>query len=215
MRLKKMKSTRNKRTAILLAIMDALVVGAAIMLFAMNRISDSTFWTVVIVASLIAAPLFYFVAHSFTAGIKSPKEQAAADTDDIDVDNLELPRTPETTILEAITTVIVIAVTAIAIATHFEHISGRGLFGLVIITSWLLIDAYIPRPSFLWGEIHNLWQANCSARLRRILAVMFAIHLLLRLWFWDSNPVIGYVSQTVIVITYIAGRFIQIKGRNK
>lgn len=213
--MKKMVPISNKNTAILLAIMDVLVVGAVIMLHAMNRISDTTFWTVLIVACLIAAPLCYFAAHSLTAGIKSPQQQAADNADDIPLDGIELPRTPESTIFEAITGAIVIAATAVAIATHFEHIHGRALAGLPIITSWMLYSAYHPKPSFLWGEMHNLWQVRFSARLRRILAVMFATFILLRLCVWFNQPIIEHVGFAVIILTYIAGRIIQITGRNK
>ena len=210
-----MKSTSSKISAIALACVDILVVAIAIALFFMDKISDTTFWTVIIIACLAASPLFYLAAHGITSGIKSPQEQAAADADDIVLDDLELPRTLESTIFEAIAVIVLIAVTYVGFTTHFQNISGRNLAGVSIITSGLLVSAYTPRPSFLWGEMHNLWQVRCSARLHRILALMFAIYMLMRLCEGFYSPMVGNVYGVIIILTYIVGRIVQIRGRNR
>lgn len=210
-----MKSTSRKISAIALACIDILVVAITIALFFLDKISDTTFWTVMIIACLVAAPLFYLASHSITAGIKSPQEQAAADANDIAIDDLELPRTLESTIIEAITIIVLIALTVVGFTTHFQNISGRNLAGVTLITTWLLSSAYTPRPSFFWGEMHNLWQVRCSARLHRILALMFAGYMLLRLCEGGYSPMVGNVYGVIIILTYIAGRIIQIKGRDR
>lgn len=204
-----------KYAAITLAIIDLLVVAIATIMFVNGRISDYTFWVVMIVAGLVSLPLFYLTARGITAGIKSPQEQAADDAGDIPLADIKLPRSVESTLFEVITGALVIAATAVAIATHFQYISGRALAGLPIITSWLLISAYTPTPSFLWGEVHNMWQARCSARLRRILALMFASFILLKLCNWIFTPQIGNVTGAAFILTYIVGRIIQISGRNR
>ena len=164
----------NKRTLTLTAAtaMGVIIVAMVIALFLEGKISETTFWIVWIVLGLASAPVIYLIVHGITSGIKSPREQAAELADDIDTDNLTLPRTPETTVIEATTAVILIAAAVAAIATDFAGLNVRSLFGFTILSTWLLINAYTPRPSFLWGEMHNLKQVYISSRLMRIMAIM-------------------------------------------
>lgn len=210
-----MSAMNRKYMILVLGIIDLLTVALIIELAAMDKISETTFWTVLIVACLAATPLFYLVAHGITAGIKSPQEQAAELADDIDTDNLKLPRTIETTVFEAITVAILIAAVVVWFATHYAGLDGRGMAGFVILPTWLLIRAYTPRPSFLWGEMHNIEQVQISTRLMRILAVMIAIGGLLRACVWFYTPVMGDICNGVTLLTYIVGRIIQILAWKK
>ena len=87
--------------------------------------------------------------------------------------------------------------------------------GFCILPTWLLIRAYTPRPSFLWGEMHNIEQVQISTRLMRILAVMIAIGGLLRACVWFYTPVMGDICNGVTLLTYIVGRIIQILAWKK
>lgn len=205
----------NKRTLIpsAVATMGLIIVAMVIALFMEGKISNTTFWIVWIVLGLASAPVIYYIVHGITARIKSPQEQAAELADDIDTDNLELPRTPETTVIEATTAAILIAAAVACIVTHFAGLNGRHLAGFTILSIWLLIRAYTPRPSFLWGEMHNLQQVYISARLMRILAIMIAIGGLLRACVWLYTPVMGHICNGVTILTYIVGRIIQLKAR--
>ena len=207
----------NKKTLTLSAAtaMGFIIVAMVIALLMEGKISETTFWIVWIVLGLVSAPVIYFLVYGITSGIKSPKEQAAELADDIDTDNVKLPRTPETTIIEATTVVILIAAAVAAITTHFAGLNGRGLAGFTIIPTWLLISAYTPRPSFLWGEMHNLKQVSISARLMRILAIMIAFGGLLRACVWLYTPVMGDIWNGVTLLTYIVGRIIQVKAWKK
>ena len=202
----------NKRTLTLSAAtaMGVIIVAMVIALFMEGKISDTTFWIVWIVLGLVSAPVIYLIVHGITSGIKSPREQAAELADDIDTDNLTLPRTPETTVIEATTAVILIAAAVAAIVTHFAGLNGRGLAGFTILPTFLLISAYTPRPSFLWGEMHNLKQVYISARLMRILAIMIAFGGLMRACVWLYTPMMGHICNGVTLLTYIVGRIIQI-----
>ena len=204
----------NKRTLTLSAAtaMGVIIVAMVIALFMEGKISDTTFWIVWIVLGLVSVPVIYFLVHGITSGIKSPREQAAELADDIDTDNLRLPRTPETTVIEATTAVILIAAAVAAIVTHFAGLNGRGLAGFTILPTFLLISAYTPRPSFLWGEMHNLKQVYISARLMRILAIMIAFGGLMRACVWLYTPMMGYICNGLTLLTYIVGRIIQIKA---
>ena len=204
----------NKITLTLTAAtaMGVIIVAMVIALFMEGKISDTTFWIVWIVLGLVSVPVIYFLVHGITSGIKSPREQAAELADDIDTDNLRLPRTPETTVIEATTAVILIAAAVAAIVTHFAGLNGRGLAGFTMIPIWLLIRAYTPKPSFLWGEMHNLKQVYISARLMRILALMIAFGGLLRACVWLYTPVMGHICNGLTLLTYIVGRIIQIKA---
>ena len=204
----------NKRTLTLTAAtaMGVIIVAMVIALFLEGKISETTFWIVWIVLGLASAPVIYFIVHGITSGIKSPREQAAELADDIDTDNLTLPRTPETTVIEATTAVILIAAAVAAIATDFAGLNVRSLFGFTILSTWLLIDAYTPRPSFLWGEMHNLKQVYISARLMRILAIMIAFVGLLRACVWLYTPMMGNICSGLTLLTYIVGRIIQVKA---
>ena len=207
----------NKKTLTLSAAtaMGFIIVAMVIALLMEGKISETTFWIVWIVLGLVSAPVIYFLVYGITSGIKSPREQAAELADDIDTDNVRLPRTPETTIIEAATVVILIAAAVAAIITHFAGLNGRGLTGFTIIPTWLLISAYTPRPSFLWGEMHNLNQVSISARLMRILAIMIALGGLLRACVWLYTPVMGDIWNGVTLLTYIVGRIIQVKAWKK
>ena len=207
----------NKRTLIIVAfaIMEFLIMAIIIGLFVMEKISDTTFWTALIVTCLAIPPLVYLAIRRITDGIKSPQEQAAELADDIDTDNLRLPRTPETTVIEATTVAIIIAAVVAAITTHFAGLSGRTLAGCTLLSTWLLIRAYTPKPSFLWGEMHNLKQVYISARLMRILALMIAFGGLLRACVWLYTPVMGHICNGVTLLTYIVGRIIQIMAWKK
>ena len=204
----------NKRTLTITAAtaMGFIIVAMVIALFMEGKISDTTFWIVWIVLGLVSAPVIYFLVHGITSGIKSPREQAAELADDIDTDNLRLPRTPETTVIEATTAVILIAAAVAAIVTHFAGLNGRGLAGFTILPTFLLISAYTPRPSFLWGEMHNLKQVYISARLMRILAIIIAFGGLMRACVWLYTPMIGYICNGLTLLTYIVGRIIQVKA---
>ena len=211
-----MKPMNNRTlTLVILAVMEFIAVAMVIALFFMGKISDTTFWIAWIVLGLVSAPVIYFLVHDITSGIKSPQEQAAELADDIDTDKLRLPRTPETTVIEVTTAAILIAMAVAAIVTHFEGLNGRGLAGFTILPTWLLVRAYAPRPSFLWGEMHNLEQVYISARLMRILAVMIAFGGLLRACVWLYTPMMGHVCNGVTLLTYIAGRIIQRKAWKK
>jgi hypothetical protein len=205
-----MSAMNRKYMILVLGIIDLLTVVLIIALAAMDKISETTFWTALIVVCLAATPLLYLVSHSVTAGIKSPQEQAAELGDDIDTDNLKLPRTLETSIFEAITATILIAALVAWFTTHCAGLDGRGMAGFVMLPIWLLIRAYTPRPSFLWGEMHNLVQVYISARLMRILAIMIAIGGLLRACIWFYTPVMGDICNGVTLLNYIVGRIIQI-----
>lgn len=205
-----MKTNFVKTSIIVLAIIAVLTVALIISLAALNKISETTFWTVLIVACLAATPVFYLVAHRMTAGIKSPQEQAAELADDIDLDEVKLPRTLETTILEATTATILIAAIVAWFSNHCAGLDGRGMAGFVILSTWLLIRAYAPRPSLLWGEMHNLEQVQISARLMRILAIMIALGGLLRVCVWFYTPAMGHICNGVTLLSYIAGRIIQV-----
>ena len=204
----------NKRTLTLTAAtaMGVIIVAMVIALFLEGKISETTFWIVWIVLGLASAPVIYLIVHGITSGIKSPREQAAELADDIDTDNLTLPRTPETTVIEVTTAVIVIAAAVAAIATDFAGLNVRSLYGLTILSTWLLINAYTPRPSFLWGEMHNLKQVYISARLMHILAIMIAFVGLLRACVWLYTPMMGYICSGLTLLTYIVGRIIQVKA---
>ena len=204
----------NKITLTLTAAtaMGVIIVAMVIALFMEGKISDTTFWIVWIVLGLVSAPVIYLIVHGITSGIKSPREQAAELADDIDTDNLRLPRTPETTVIEATTAVILIAAAVAAIVTHFAGLNGRGLAGFTILPTFLLISAYTPRPSFLWGEMHNLKQVYISARLMRILAIMIAFGGLMRACVWLYTPMMGHICNGVTLLTYIVGRIIQVKA---
>ena len=207
----------NKRTLTLTAAtaMGFIIVAMVIALFLEGKISETTFWIVWIVLGLASAPVIYLIVHGITSGIKSPREQAAELADDIDTDNLTLPRTPETTVIEATTAVILIAAAVAAIATDFAGLNGRNLAGFTILSTWLLNRAYTPRPSFLWGEMHNLKQVCISARLMRILAIMIAFGGLLRACVWLYTPMMGNILFGIILLTYIVGRIIQRKAWKK
>ena len=211
-----MKPMNNRTlTLVILAVMEFIAVAMVIALFFMGKISDTTFWIACIVLGLVSAPVIYFLVHDITSGIKSPREQAAELADDIDTDKLRLPRTPETTVLEVTTAAILIAAAVAAIVTHFEGLNGRGLAGFTILPTWLLVRAYAPRPSFLWGEMHNLEQVYISARLMRILAIMIAFGGLLRACVWLYTPMMGNILFGIILLTYIVGRIIQRKAWKK
>ena len=205
----------NKRslTLTVVTVMELIAVAIIFALFMEGKISDTTFWTVWFVLGLVSAPVIYFIVHGITSRIKSPREQAAELADDIDTDNLKLPRTPETTVIEATTAAILIAAAVAAIVTHFEGLDIRGLAGCTILSTSLLIEAYTPRPSFLWGEMHNLQQVYISSRLMRILAILIAIGGLLRACVWLYTPIMGHICNGVTLLTYIAGRIIQLKSR--
>lgn len=207
----------NKITLTLTAAtaMGVIIVAMVIALFMEGKISDTTFWIVWIVLGLASAPVIYFIVHGITSGIKSPREQAAELADDIDTDNLTLPRTPETTVIEATTAVILIAAAVAAIATDFAGLNGRNLAGFTILPTWLLINAYTPRPSFLWGEMHNLQQVHISSRLMRILAMMIAFGGLLRACVWLYTPMMGHICNGLTLLTYIVGRIIQYRAWKK
>lgn len=207
----------NKRTLTLTAAtaMGVIIVAMVIALFMEGKISDTTFWIVWIVLGLVSAPVIYFLVHGITSGIKSPQEQAAELADDIDTDNLRLPRTPETTVIEATTAVILIAAVVAWIASHFAVLSGRHMAGFTMIPIWLLIRAYTPKPSFLWGEMHNLKQVYISARLMRILAMMIAFGGLLRACVWLYTPMMGHICNGLTLLTYIVGRIIQYRAWKK
>lgn len=90
-------SPMNRKIMILaLSFLDLLTVALAIALAAMNKISDTTSWTVLI------------------------------------------------------------ASVGVWLASHCAGLDGRSMAGFTILPTWLLIRAYNPRPSFLWGEMHNL-----------------------------------------------------------
>ena len=207
----------NKRTLTLTAAtaMGVIIVAMVIALFLEGKISETTFWIVWIVLGLASAPVIYFIVHGITSGIKSPREQAAELADDIDTDNLTLPRTPETTVIEATTAVILIAAAVAAIATDFAGLNVRSLFGFTILSTWLLINAYTPRPSFLWGEMHNLKQVYISSRLMRIMAIMIAFGGLLRACVWLYTPLMGHICNGLTLLTYIVGRIIQYRAWKK
>lgn len=205
----------NNRTLTLtaVAVMGLIIVAMVMALFMEGKISNTTFWIVWIVLGLISAPVIYLIVHGVTSRIKSPREQAAELADDIDTDDLELPRTPETTVIEVTTVAILIAAAVACIVTHFAGLNGRHLAGFTMLSIWLLIDAYTPRPSFLWGEMHNFKQVYISARLMRILAILIAIGGLLRACVWLYTPIMGHICNGVTLLTYIAGRIIQLKSR--
>ena len=205
----------NKRslTLTVVTVMELIAVAIIFALFMEGKISDTTFWIVWIVLGFVSAPVIYLIVHGITSRIKSPREQAAELADDIDTDDLELPRTPETTVIEVTTAAILIAAAVACIVTHFAGLNGRHLAGFTMLSIWLLIDAYTPRPSFLWGEMHNFKQVYISARLMRILAILIAIGGLLRACVWLYTPVMGHICNGITLLTYIAGRIIQLKSR--
>lgn len=51
---------------------------------------------------------------------------------------------------------VLIASVGVWLASHCAGLDGRSMAGFTILPTWLLIRAHTPRPSFLWGEMHNL-----------------------------------------------------------
>ena len=154
----------NKRTLtlVVLAVMEFVVVAMVIALFVMGRISDTTFWIVWIVLGLVSVPVIYYVVRDITAGIKSPWEQASEDANGINLEELILPRTKESTIVELLTLIVLIAAWWIVGAHHFMHDEAHVLIGATLSAIFLLGTAYYPANSSIFGKLHNLKQVNIS-----------------------------------------------------
>ena len=205
----------NKRTLTLMtiAIMEFLVIVVDIALFVMGKISVATFWTVMIILGLASAPLFYFAARGITAGIKSPQEQAADEVDGFNLDELILSRTPESTIIEIVSLVILIAAWCVVGRNHFLHDDISFMVGVTVSVIFLLGDAYLPAHTVIYGKRHNLRQATVSARLKRVMAVLFSMSSLLNVLKWLHMPVLEYVCVAVLVLTYIVFRYVMHRAR--
>jgi hypothetical protein len=209
-----MKPT-NKRTLIIvaLAIMEFLVMSIIIGSFVMGRISSTTFWTALIVTCLAMPPLAFLATRHITSGIKSPQEQAASAADDFNLDELIAPRTPESTIIEIISIALLIIAWYIILTSHSSYRDIRFLGTLTIAIIGLLVNAYIPDNSFLFGKLNNIKQVQISIRLRRILAVIFSIYATLYTCTCFNTTVLGYVFLGITALTIIVFRIIQDKAR--
>lgn len=208
-----MKPT-NKRTLIIvaLAIMEFLVMAIIIGSFVMGRISSTTFWTALIVTCLAMPPLAFLATRYITSGIKSPQEQAEG-ADDFNLDELIAPRTPESTIIEIISIALLIIAWYIILTSHSSYRGIRFLGTLTIAIIGLLVNAYIPGNSFLFGKFNNIRQVQISIRLRRILAVIFSIYAALYTCTCFNTTVLGYVFLGITALTIIVFRIIQDKAR--
>lgn len=202
----------NKRTLAIVAfaITEFLILGIIIGLFVMGRISDTTFWTALIVTCLAIPPLVYLATRRITDGIKTPQEQAA---DIINLDELHVPRTPESTIIEIISIALIGVAWCIILSSHALRESIELMVALTISVISLLVNAYIPSNSFLFGKLNNLRQVQISIRVKRILAVIFSIYAAFYVCSCFNTRVLGYVFLGVTALTIIVFRIIQDKAR--
>lgn len=192
------------------AITEFLILGIIIGLFVMGRISDTTFWTALIVTCLAIPPLVYLATRRITDGIKTPQEQAA---DIINLDELHVPRTPESTIIEIISIALIGVAWCIILSSHALRESIELMVALTISVISLLVNAYIPSNSFLFGKLNNLRQVQISIRVKRILAVIFSIYAAFYVCSCFNTRVLGYVFLGVTALTIIVFRIIQDKAR--
>lgn len=205
----------NKRTLTIavLAIIEFLIMAIIIGLFVMGRISDMTFWTALIVACLAIPPIVYLATRRITDGIKSPQEQAAYANDDLNLEQLFVPRTLESTIFEFFSIALLITAWYIILSSHGPYESIRDLAILTIAVVSLLVEAYLPVNSFFFGKLKNLGQVQISTRLKRTLAAILATYAVLRTCACFNTPVLGYVFLGITVLTFIVFRVIQHKAR--
>ena len=207
--------TMNKKTLPLaiIAVMEVIIVALVIALFVMGSISDTTFWTVWIVLGLASVPVIYFVVRGVTAGIKSPQEKAAQEADDLNLDEIRLPRTIKSTLVELLTLVLLIAAWWIAVANHSLHSAPDVFICVTIWAIFLLAEAYFPVSSFIFGKMRNSRQVYISALHKRVLAVVLAATGLIRACASIYTSVMDIVLVAVLVLTYAAFRIVQYKAK--
>jgi hypothetical protein len=160
----------------LLAVVEGIVVIALLVLWAMGKMSNVAF----------AVSMFTVLFLSFVTAIFIMfKYQGAPDENEID--KVAVTRTRQGTIIEAVTGMLVVGAWIAALATRrFIGDDGgilyRKIFDMFMMTSFiafLLIDVYTPSDLHFVGKLTNAKQVYLGVRMNRILAILFALYLII------------------------------------
>ena len=175
-----MKPMNRKSALTLFAIIEAIILIPLILLLGMGKMSNVTFALALFTLLFLSLATVVFILYKYPATGAEKKEG-------FDPDSVEVRRTREGTIFEAITGIIVFAAWAIALATHrFIGEDGKilyreifSMFFCVLPIVSLLIDVYTPSDLHLTGKLTNARQVGHAVRMNRILAAIFAVVLLI------------------------------------
>lgn len=173
-----MKPLNRKCALIVLGIVEAIVLISLFVLLEMGKMSNVTFiLTLFTILSLsLAVLVFILYKYPVTTFVRQ---------DGFDPDSVNVSRTREGTIFEAVTGLLVAAAWIIALATRsFIGEDGgilyRYIFNVILTTCWIvffLVDVYTPSEIHGVGRITNARQVSLAVRMYRIQAVLFALAL--------------------------------------
>ena len=143
------------------------------------------------------------------------------ENEQFDIKKVKVPRTKESTIMEVIAVLLLIAAWTVSLAKHqFSGADGQnrlvGIIALTVTCILLLVGSYFQQVFKNARELHNMRQVMISVRLCRILSIEFAVMTLgpaILSQLMNNNSVWMWICVIVSTITVLLANFLIYKAK--
>lgn len=197
-----MKPLNRKSATILLVIAEAIIFIPLLVLLARDKISALAFVISFFIVGMITLAAVVAILYKFPF----IEEKAV-----FDPDSVKVPRTPESTIVEITSGFFLLGALVMGVITH-EFTTFAGIF---LISTFLLIDAYMPSTITLVGKLRNARQVVLAVRMNRILALALSLMCVLLVAPKGLIPEWILVALLVIILgIYVFFRILIYRAKN-